>query len=109
MLRLPAILLLCLVLLSCAARGPSASSTLRPRVTGMFSSMHFTEESGDVGGMEVFITYARNGVDGHYWVRFQMAEGVPDEPALVRAIVIRNDIEFTVPDLGDFKGVARRE
>ncbi len=66
--------------------------------------MHFIPEAEDVGGMEVFITFTTNGMDGHYNVHFQMAEGVPEEPALVRASVSGNDIQFTVPEVGTFKG-----
>ena len=106
--RLAAILLLSLSLAFCAARGPR-SSTERPQITGLFSSMRFVPEAEDVVGMEVFITYATNGMDGHYYVHFQDAGGVPDEPALVRASVVGHDIEFTVPEVGTFKGKVRMD
>jgi hypothetical protein len=53
--------------------------------------------------------YTTNGMDGHYDVHFQMAEGVPEEPALVRASVVGSDIQFTVPDTGTFKGTVRAD
>jgi hypothetical protein len=103
--RLAAILLLSLSLTSCAARGPAASRSHRPQITGIFSSMHFIPEAEDVGGMEVFITYA----SGHYNVHYQIAEGAPEEPALVRGSVVGNNIEFTVPDTGTFKGTVQAD
>ncbi len=63
----------------------------RPRITGLYSSMAFTP-SGDLGGVQLFITYADS-----FYVHFQMAEGTPDAPMLMNLQVRDSTISFVFP------------
>jgi hypothetical protein len=72
---------------------------------GIYSDMHFNSESGDVRGVELFITYTRDG----YYVLFQNDETSSHAPILVKAYIGLDRIEFELPDgpgyTGRFKGV----
>jgi hypothetical protein len=93
--RLPALFLSALLLLPMHA--PAASAAQRgargPRVTGLYSNMRHSPESGDVGGMEVFVVYSGEG----YFAVVQLAEGVPSPPVVAKAKVEGARIEFTLP------------
>jgi len=65
----------------------------RPQIAGLFSNMGVGAESGDVGGVELFITYGRDG----FYALFQMAEGIPDVPVLVKLEVRDSTVTFTFP------------
>ena len=78
---------------------------VKSQITGMFSSMHYVEEAGDVIGMEIFII---DGGDGYY-ATVQIAQGAPDPPVLVKIAVKGPVIEFILPNsstmnLGKFSG-----
>ena len=78
-----------------------AADQNRPRVTGFFSDMHFVQEAGDVIGIEVWIAFAR----GSYWATVQLAEGEPEVPIVVKALVNGDHIEFHLNEPNeDFKG-----
>lgn len=85
---------LCVVALACPLLllGPGAAT--RPSVTGIFSDMYFSPEGGDVVGTEVFIMYTNKG----YYATFQVSEGVPSVPALVRVSIDGVNVSFSVPD-----------
>ena len=65
------------------------------RVTGVFSSLEYNREGGDLLGIEVFIFY---GGGGEYWLLFQESNGEPDTPQLVKASVSREVIQFTISE-----------
>ena len=85
-----------------------SSNAEKVRVTGCFSDMRYVEEVGDVVGMGVFILHSTDGVSGDYWVVFQIAEGSPAPPVLVKATGSGEELSFTLPAsagvLGIFKG-----
>ena len=102
--RLIAILIVCILAGCCAARGPAGSGTHRPRVTGTFSSLHYSEESGDLGGMEISIIPADVAGEWQFFAVFQVAFGVPEEPILVPAKITGSQVEFGFPGGGGFTG-----
>ncbi len=63
------------------------------RVTGIYSDLRYSDESGDLGGTEIFIVYAARG----YTAFVQTAEGEPDEAVAVPVKVDKNRISFIVP------------
>lgn len=80
------------------------------QLTGVFSNIAYNRESGDLSGIEVFITNSREG----YYVQFQSAQGEALPPILVKAVVDDSNVEFTLPNSandysGKFKGkIAKR-
>lgn len=80
----------------------AATLTKKAKVTGMFSSMAFHEESGDVLGDELLIVPTARG----YFVVFQSSEGEPAVPVVVPAMIEGQDISFSLPKPGpgDFRG-----
>lgn len=63
------------------------------QITGTYSSLRYIEEAGDLVGMEVFISYSRDG----YHATVQIAEGVMFAPVFVDVQVKGSNIEFTLP------------
>jgi hypothetical protein len=88
-------------------RGRVATST-RPRVPGMYSTMKYFRDTGDVGGIEVFIVGASSADEVRYFALVQLAEGVPKPPVLVEVSVKGDEVRFTIPGnaaaLGTFVG-----
>jgi hypothetical protein len=103
MLRVVLACIVCPLLISPAVA--SQRKTAKLQITGMYSSMRYVQEAGDVVGMEVFIVAGGDG----YYATIQLAEGVPDPPVVVKLEVKGSGIEFTLPDnsganLGKFTG-----
>lgn len=69
------------------------------KITGIYSSLSYNEEGGDLLGEELFIVWTDNG----YQATFQIAEGVPSELILVNLVVKGNEVSFTIPT-GDYSG-----
>jgi hypothetical protein len=68
------------------------------QATGVFSSLKYYDETGDIGGMEIHILYGR----GTYWVVHQRALGEVGMPTLVEAnISDDHSIKFIVMDFQD--------
>ena len=91
----------------------SASRQAR-RVTGFFTDFTYNSE-GDIGGAEVFISYAlvNNGLNERYYAYVQIAEGVPLAPQLVPVTVEDNRITFRLADpyadVSPFTGIVTRD
>jgi len=64
------------------------------KITGIYSSMFYHEEAGDVLGVEAFIVFTKRG----YYVLLQQSEGEPEIPVLVPLKVDNKQISFTLPD-----------
>lgn len=63
----------------------------------MYSDMSFHPETGDVGGMEVFIALAIEAEKPRYVGWVQWATGSPRTPVLVEVTVNGSEIGFTIP------------
>jgi hypothetical protein len=102
----PAGLLLLGLLAVAGLPGATFTDTSGHQVTGIYTDMHVSEVTGDIGGTEIFILRSNLG----YHVLIQLAEGVPGTPVLVQAEVSGLNIEFELPSdsrlsgLGHFKG-----
>lgn len=77
------------------------------QITGIYSSLTYIEEAGDVVGIEIFILGGGSG----YFATFQIAEGSADDPVLVPVMVNGTSIEISFPtdsaigrDLGHYRG-----
>lgn len=82
----------------CHAQGVESQ---KKNITGIYSSMGYVRNAGDLVGVEVFLV---NTNDGIYAV-FQSAEGgAASVPVVVKAFVIGNKIEFTLPENSSFPG-----
>ncbi|MBV6820804.1 hypothetical protein KWG64_22945 [Rahnella sp. PD12R] len=79
------------------------------KLTGVFSSLHFNNESGDLLGEELIILYSKDG----YNVIFQTSEGEPTVPVITKAEIEKDIITFTLPpplDIhGEFSGEISKE
>ena len=80
-----------LVLLAAIAALSSLSHAAEPKVTGMFSSLHFGTE--DVTGVEMYIVFSH----GNYYATVQCAEGAPGVPETTKLSVSGLSISFVVP------------
>jgi len=74
------------------------------KITGVYSNMSYSEESGDIGGMEVFIVYSMQSRPGKYYAMVQIAQGVPEVPSLTEVLVNGDDVTFKIGEYGTFKG-----
>jgi hypothetical protein len=96
------------VMLVCSMATASAQTT-EPQVTGIYSNIYYNRAAGAHYGVELFVTYTRDG----YYVLFQEARGAPDVPILVKATVEQEKIEFVLPDRigyhGKFSGTVSKE
>jgi hypothetical protein len=82
-----------------------ARVTQRARVTGIYSTMRSSVQTGDVSGFEIFVL---QGVDKSF-VLVQEAEGAPGYPVLVEARLTDSTLTFDLKEtilrgLGDFTG-----
>ena len=83
------------------------------KVTGIFSSLSYNEEGGDLLGEEIFIVY---GGQGNYFASVQCAQGGVRAPFIAKATITGSKITFEVPDSeshlcvpGTFKGVITKQ
>jgi hypothetical protein len=87
----------------------SAQTAEGPQITGIYSNIYYNRAAGAHYGVELFVTYTRDG----YYVLFQEARGAPDVPILVKATVDQEKIEFVLPDRigyhGKFSGTISKE
>ncbi len=67
-------------------------------VSGIYSTLKFNDDAGDLNGIEVFIFVA-----GEHMVLYQESIGEPVAPSLVKAQVNGDSIQFTVPGIGGGK------
>jgi hypothetical protein len=86
----------------------SIAEALPKNLTGIYSNMSYNRQGGDVNGIEIFITYSKKG----YFVHFQDAEGSPNIPIIVPAILKENTLTFVLPErngyMGEFRGVFKK-
>lgn len=84
---------LAILLLLILEAGLATSGESRPKVTGIYSSLAYNQEGGDLLGAEVFVVYSKHG----YYVVFQSSEGEPSDPIMVKAQVDGATVSFSLP------------
>ncbi len=99
------ILLSATVPLALAIAVVGAQPSQRPRVTGIYSDMRSSAQTGDADGYEIFVLW---GVDKGF-VLVQEAEGAPGDPVLVPAVLTDSTLTFDLREtilrgLGQFSG-----
>jgi hypothetical protein len=70
------------------------------KLTGIYSDMSYSDDSGDVLGDEIFLVFSNRG----YYAVFQGSEGEPYVPVVVPVKVEGNSISFTLPASTDPRG-----
>ena len=80
-------------ILSFILNAPALAENFRP---GIYSSLEYHEESGDLAGVEIYIIPAGAG----YWALFQESQGEPAAPVLAPAEVNGDVLTFELPDTG---------
>ncbi len=104
--------LLCLVISVFAAQASAQGRRAlapAPDVEGVFSSLAVLPESGDLGGLKVIILSGQAEGDTQYYAVVQFAEGLPEEPVMVKAKVSGANVSFATGAGGDairFSGTA---
>ena len=86
------------VFLGLVVASSGAAEKPKVHIPGIYSSLDFNDEAGDLNGMEVFIFFA-----GEHMVLYQESVGEPVAPSLVKAKVNGDSIQFTVPGIGGGK------
>jgi len=82
-----------LLTLFLASASLAASPAPAARITGTFSSLAYSDESGDLGGTEITIVF---GGSAHYAI-VQCSEGSPGIPLVVKVQVQGQNVSFTIP------------
>lgn len=98
--KIPAIVISTCLLASFPAA--ALSQEVAPRLSGVFSSLYYNQEGGDLLGMEMVIVPA--GLGG-YSAFVQIAEGGEPETALVPLKVSGTRVEFDWPNSGSYSKV----
>jgi hypothetical protein len=75
------------------------------RVTGTFTDLRYSQESGDLIGVELLIVPA-HGDTGSYVAFVQMAEGGAPYSAVVPVEVSGNKLKFSMPNPGTYAGLS---
>ena len=89
---------LTLVILYCGVSVADEKKAVK--ITGVYSDMRISQQSGDVIGIEIVLVPSRAG----YFVVFQASEGEPDKPLVVPARVSRDGLEFVLPESSSYTG-----
>lgn len=94
-----------LIFIVCFVAYPSLASDLQAtRITGIYSSLSYNEESGDLSGMELLIFPTRQVPDLEYSAFVQVSEGGAPDTSIIPLHVKGNKFEFTFPSGGAYSG-----
>jgi len=91
----PKIVMLMLLILFIHSSACSQERNLK--ITGIYSNLSYSEGSGDIAGTEIIIMQAGSSME--YYIVFQDAEGQPKVPLVIKPIINKNRIEFSVPQI----------
>lgn len=83
------------------ATGPAFAQMPKAKVTGVYSSLRYNHEGGDLLGMELLVVPSTAG----YTAFVQIAEGGAPYTAVVSIAVEGSRISFTLPSDGAYGGV----
>jgi hypothetical protein len=84
--------IICFLLFSASICLGDDNNTIKVKVTGIYSSMEYNKESGDLNGFEIFLLMAK----GDYYVIFQISEGEPSIPIITKAEIKGKLISFII-------------
>lgn len=103
--RAARVALLCLVCLVSAAHSPAQGRRTKAPpadVEGVFSSFAVLADSdGDLSGIKVIVLSGQGENGPQYYAVVQFAEGLPEEPKMVKAKVTGTNVSFTLGAGGD--------
>ena len=85
-------LLTAIILCGFASILQSSAQSAAAYIPGFYTDMEASPESGDIGGMEIFVFDSYQGP----YVVFTLAEGEPQPPVLVKAKLDGNKLSFNV-------------
>ena len=80
--------------------GSVTTAKLPFKITGIYSSLYFNNESGDILGEEIMIVFSNKG----YIATYQSSEGEPTIPVVTKVNIVNNTIIFTLPPPFDIQG-----
>ncbi|WP_367298671.1 hypothetical protein [Hafnia alvei] len=70
------------------------------KVTGIYSSLSFNTESGDIVGEEIMVVFSNKG----YIATYQSSDGEPTIPVVTKVNIVNDTITFTLPPPFDIQG-----
>ncbi|TBL82678.1 hypothetical protein EYY95_20900 [Hafnia alvei] len=70
------------------------------KITGIYSSLSFNTESGDVVGEEIMVVFSNKG----YIATYQSSDGEPTIPVVTKVNIVNDTITFTLPPPFDIQG-----
>ncbi len=80
--------------------GSVTTAKLPFKITGIYSSLSFNTESGDIVGEEIMVSFSNKG----YIATFQSSEGEPTPPVVTKVNIVNNTITFILPPPFDMQG-----
>ncbi|QIP54873.1 hypothetical protein [Hafnia alvei] len=70
------------------------------KITGIYSSLSFNTESGDIVGEEIMVVFSNKG----YIATYQSSDGEPTIPVVTKVNIVNDTITFTLPPPFDIQG-----
>jgi hypothetical protein len=84
-------------------KSPKSETSTEGKITGFYTNLGESEESGDMAGIELFVFQSGRGA----YVLYMLAEGEARRPVLLDAVIENNKVKFQVDDTsytGTLKG-----
>ena len=84
-------------------QSPKSETSTEGKITGFYTNLGESEESGDMAGIELFVFQSGRGA----YVLYMLAEGEARRPVLLDAVIENNKVKFQVDDTsytGTLKG-----
>ena len=75
-------------------QSPKSEARFEGKITGFYTNLVESEESGDMGGIELFVFQSGRGA----YVLYMLAEGEARRPVLLDAVIENNKVKFQVDD-----------
>ena len=76
-------------------QSPKSEASFEGKITGFYTNLSESEESGDMGGIELFVFQSGRGA----YVLYMLAEGEARRPVLLDAVIENNKVKFEVDDI----------
>ena len=75
-------------------QSPKSEARFEGKITGFYTNLGESEESGDMAGIELFVFQSGRGA----YVLYMLAEGGARRPVLLDAVIENNKVKFQVDD-----------